>query len=195
VKPNHFLAVAAIALNFTAACGGRDLEISRVSTSPSTGTGASTPSNVEAITVSGTITAIDRTGRTLVVNGTTVAVPASATVDGGRDGAGTFVDLQIGWGVTIRATRSGSTLTATAINVTDRGLPRVELDGRIAALKGSCPAVTFTVGSAVVTTSSSTVFAGTTCPRLANGESVAIDGTLQADNTISAARVSAQTNR
>jgi len=190
----HFVYFAIVATVLAAsACGGREVEIiSSSTTAPSTSTPDSRPSDT---VVSGAISAIDPVARTIVVNGSTVSVPAATRIDGGRDGAVTFADLAVGWTVTIYATRTGSTVTATTITVDDRGLTHVEIDGHIAALKGTCPAVTFTVGAATVVTTSTTGFSGTACAQLANGDTVLVDGTLQADNSISASRVVAEGSR
>jgi hypothetical protein len=58
----------------------------------------------------------------------------------------------------------------------------------------SCPAATFRVGptlslSTRVTTTATTVFSGVTCAALANGARVEVEGTKQADGSITAARV------
>jgi hypothetical protein len=97
--------------------------------------------------------------------------------DGGRDGAVTFADLKVGWRVTVRATRQDSTITASDVVVEQRGAIRMEIDGRVPALSGSCPALTFIIGATRVSTGASTVFSGQSCAQLANGVSVIVDGT------------------
>jgi hypothetical protein len=71
-----------------------------------------------------------------------------------------------------------------------------EVEGMIFALAGtgSCPALTFKVGSALATattvnTNSSTTFNGVACTALADGARVEVEGTKQADGSITAASV------
>ncbi len=71
-----------------------------------------------------------------------------------------------------------------------------EVEGMIFALAGtgSCPALTFKVGSTLATattvnTSASTKFDGVVCTALANGARVEVEGTKQADGSITAASV------
>jgi hypothetical protein len=66
-----------------------------------------------------------------------------------------------------------------------------EVEGKISELSGtgSCPALTFKVGTVTVTTSASTTFSGVTCAALANGTEVEVEGTKQANGSIAAASV------
>lgn len=71
-----------------------------------------------------------------------------------------------------------------------------EVEGMIFSLAGtgSCPALTFKVGSTLATattvnTNSSTTFNGVSCTALANGARVEVEGTKQADGSITAASV------
>jgi hypothetical protein len=71
-----------------------------------------------------------------------------------------------------------------------------EVEGRIFELSGTgpCPTLTFKVGhsaatATTVTTNGSTTFTGVTCAALANGTKVEVEGTEQADGSITAASV------
>jgi len=71
-----------------------------------------------------------------------------------------------------------------------------EVEGTIFALSGTgpCPTLTFKVGpiaslATTVNTNSSTIFSGVACTALANGAHVEIEGTKQADGSITAASV------
>ncbi len=71
-----------------------------------------------------------------------------------------------------------------------------EVEGMVFALAGtgSCPALTFKVGSILATattvnTNASTTFNGVVCTALANGARVEVEGTKQADGSITAASV------
>jgi hypothetical protein len=83
----------------------------------------------------------------------------------------------------------GKTLTASEIKVEDTGRgndddeeedegAEAEVEGVVAGLSGTCPAVRFTIAATSVTTSSSTTFSGVTCAALASGTRVEVHGTL-----------------
>ena len=65
-----------------------------------------------------------------------------------------------------------------------------KVEGLVSGLpSGTCPALTFTVGTKQVTTSASTTFADVTCATLANGMSVEVEGALQLNGSIAATKV------
>jgi Domain of unknown function (DUF5666) len=63
-----------------------------------------------------------------------------------------------------------------------------EVEGTVSALSGTCPAVTFTVGTRVVKTGNATVFEDP-CTGIRNGVRVEVRGTRASDGTFTAARV------
>lgn len=63
---------------------------------------------------------------------------------------------------------------------------RVEIEGRIQQLEGSCPSRTFRVGQALVYTTAATRYDDVTCATLRNGMSVEVDGMLMSDGRIRA---------
>jgi hypothetical protein len=63
-----------------------------------------------------------------------------------------------------------------------------EVKGTVSALSGTCPAVTFTVGTRVVKTGSATMF-DDPCTGIRNGVRVEVKGTRATDGTFTAARV------
>jgi hypothetical protein len=73
--------------------------------------------------------------------------------------------------------------------VATRVLMETDVKGAVSALTGTCPALTFNVGTTKVTTSATTVFHGITCATVANGAIVEVEGTKQADASILATRV------
>jgi len=96
----------------------------------------------------------------------------------------------------------GKTLVASEIKVEDTGRDNddeeeeddddaggLELKGAISAVSGTCPALTFTIGTTSVRTNSSTTFDGVTCAALANGRLVEVTGMRQADGSVLATRV------
>ena len=66
----------------------------------------------------GSITAINSVARTITVGTTTVSVPTTANIHGGT-GVLAFADLKVGQQVEVHATTSGSTLTASEVNIED----------------------------------------------------------------------------
>jgi hypothetical protein len=63
-----------------------------------------------------------------------------------------------------------------------------EVEGTVSALNGTCPALTFTVGTRVVRTGSATVF-DDRCTDVRNGVRVEVKGTRMNDGTFTASRV------
>ncbi len=85
---------------------------------------------------------------------------------------------------------SGSTLTATKVSIEQPETQETEVKGTLAAAPtGTCPAVTFTVGSSTVTTSAATTFEGGACTDLAAGVKVEAQGTASG-STVTATKVS-----
>jgi hypothetical protein len=143
----------------------------------------------------GLIVSINLGARTLVVNGTTVSVPANAVIRHG-DTPVTIADLKVGQRVHVKGTRSGSTVVASEIKLQDQnpnppGLDEgeAEVEGAVSALGGACPSLTFTVHSTRVTTSTSTRFVKGTCGQVTNGTEVEANGTRQTDGSIKATTV------
>jgi hypothetical protein len=66
---------------------------------------------------------------------------------------------------------------------------RMELEGPVASLAGTCPAVNFIVQSARVTTNGATLFEDGSCATVQNGLQVEVDGQRQADGSVLATRV------
>jgi Cu/Ag efflux protein CusF len=151
------------AIASTLACGGRQVEVISSTTAPSS-VAASSPSAPTTVVVRGTIDSIDATAGAVTVRGTIVSVPAAAAIRA-RTGSLTFADLKVGETVAITATRNGSALIASDVVVEADGNPRaqqVEIEGSISALQGSCPAVTFSIRSTSISTTTKTTFVGRT---------------------------------
>lgn len=152
------------------------------------------------VEVNGHITALDAGARKFSVGTQQVSVPLTAII---RHGSKTllFTDLQLGDHVEVKGSMGATALDATEVKVEqggkgddgedgdgDRDEP--ELNGAVAALVGTCPALTFNVGTTKVTTSATTTFRGITCAAVALGTIVEVDGTKQGDGSIVATRVS-----
>ena len=143
----------------------------------------------------GLIASINLGARTLVVNGTTVSVPANAVIRHG-DTPFTLGDLKVGQRVHVKGSLSGSTLLASEVKLQDENQKppghdegEAEAEGAVSALGGACPSLTFTVHSTRVTTSASTKFVKSTCGLVTNGTKVEVKGTRQTDGSIKATTV------
>jgi len=150
----------------------------------------------------GKIVSVNGGGHSFVIGQITVMVPSTATIRHG-DQTLTFSDLIAGARVHVKGSLTGSTLTATRVEVQQSGGPgpgngngnggngnggsgnggnddndanEVELTGSVASLGGACPAVTFTTGGRSVVTTSNTRF-DLACASIANGTKVEVKGT------------------
>ena len=154
--------------------------------------------NGNGVQVNGRISSRDMSARLIVVNGTTVSVPAGTTI---RHGNRTFDlgDLHVGDHVQVKGTWVGNTLVASEVKVESEGEDDDDDDdGREAELKGAisglsnvngCPSVTFVVQSTRVRTNSGTTFRDVSCSGLSNGRIVEVEGTKQSDGWVLARRV------
>ena len=150
----------------------------------------------------GKIVSVNGGGHSFVIGQITVMVPSTATIRHGSQTL-TFSDLIAGARVHVKGSLTGSTLTATRVEVQQSGGPgpgngngnggngnggsgnggnddndanEVELTGSVASLGGACPAVTFTTGGRSVATTSNTRF-DLACASIANGTKVEVKGT------------------
>jgi hypothetical protein len=150
----------------------------------------------------GKIVSANGGAHSFVIGQITVMVPSTATIRHGSQTL-TFSDLIAGARVHVKGSLTGSTLTATRVEVQQSGGPgpgngngnggngnggsgnggnddndanEVELTGTVASLGGACPAVTFTTGGRSVATTSNTRF-DLACASIANGTKVEVKGT------------------
>ena len=152
----------------------------------------------------GRITSIDSSAKSFQIPGLTVKTTATTIIRHGNKTV-QFSDLKVGDHVEARGTMDGTTLTATEIKVEhegeddddddaddDRGdAGQTEVSGIVSGSTGTCPAVTFTVGSSTkVAVTKDTVYEDTTCAAATkNGAKVEVKGTKASDGTITATRV------
>jgi len=110
-----------------------------------------------------------------------LTIPSGAS--GSATGTITMVAAQnTGAARTAHMTAGGLTFTVTQLAAT--APPKtVQLNGPVTSLSGTCPTVSFKVGSTSVSTNSSTVYSGGTCNNLSNTKQVAVTGTSQADGS------------
>jgi hypothetical protein len=142
------------------------------------------------VEMTGTITTRTGVCPTLTFSiGTTTFTTNNATVF--RDPC---ADIVSGAVVEVKGTRqTNGTVLATRVHVEDRedeneNENEVELTGTIAGKTGSCPSLTFSIGTTMFTTDAQTLF-GEACSALVNGDRVEVKGTRQANGTVLASRV------
>jgi len=167
--------------------------------------------------IEGIVSAVNATARTLRVRDTDVTVPAGTTIRHGST-AMTLADILVGDRVHVKGTKTGTTVMATEIEVqndhpgpnpgpntgpnpppaaghddnddNDDDNGRVELNGTVSGKAGTCPALTFSVGTASVATSTSTEFKDVSCTALKNGDRVEVKGSrLTTGGVVNATRV------
>lgn len=61
-----------------------------------------------------------------------------------------------------------------------------EVDGTVASLAGTCPAIRFSIGATLVTASAQTAFSGGACSDVANDATVEVKGVKQSDGSVAA---------
>jgi hypothetical protein len=143
------------------------------------------------VEVNGRIDSINAGARTLLVGSQSVLVPPSAII---RHGNQTFVfaDLRAGDHIQAKGSRDGSTLVASEIKVETGGEDDNddnELRGTISNLTGTCPAVSFFLGSTKVITTASTKFEDGGCSTLRNDLRVEVEGSRANDGSLVASKV------
>jgi hypothetical protein len=84
-------------------------------------------------------------------------------------------------------------VAATQVRVAQPHPQAAQAHGAVSGLTGTCPTVTFMVGTSMISTTSDTTFGGAGCAALANGSNVAVTGTLQTGGSILAAQVFLET--
>jgi hypothetical protein len=103
--------------------------------------------------------------------------------------AGTCAQMVNGVTVHVEGSRqTDGSVKASRIEIQASTQPQ-DLSGTIAGLGGTCPAITFTLGSTNVKTSATTNFTNATCSTLANGDTVNVQGLRQANGDLLADRV------
>lgn len=167
-----------------------------------TGTGATasttaTQINVQNMNTSigveleGTVSGLTGTASAFqfVVDGRTVRGGASTEFKGGTSPS--FARLANGDKVHVKGTLQEGFVFAQRINLQDEDDDADEFEARgvVSGLSGTCPAITFTLNGTTVRASSSTEFEHGTCASIANGDTVKVEGTRQADGSVIAKEI------
>jgi hypothetical protein len=154
------------------------------------------PQNPEA-SVTGTLRSIGGTAPalSLTVNTTSVHTTNATTVRQ-RGNTLTLSALQVGQKLEVEGTRrTDGSIDAAKISIEDddenenEDENEIELEGTMSGLTGTCPALSFSVGSRAVATNASTSFDKTACSALRSGDRVQMKGTARTDGSVLATRV------
>jgi uncharacterized protein DUF5666 len=163
------------------------------------------------VEVEGRISSITVSTRTLIVGRrqTMLVVPTGTPIRHGSTNVN-FSQLAVGERIHAHGTKSGTTVTATSVEVqnehTDLPNPgndhgndgddanEAEVKGTVSgAVTGhACPAFTFSVGSTAVTTTATTKFEDVSCAGVVNGVSVEVKGTRTSATAMTATKVEKQ---
>jgi len=129
----------------------------------------------------------------LLVDSVSVVTSTSTRVTR-RGQTQTLASLVVGQRVHVVGDRSPvGTIDARKIQIKDDaegGL--VGLEGKVSGLRGECPAVTFVINGVKVVTNVLTMFDGSVCAALRNGQRVTVSGLAQPDGTVVASTVDAE---
>ena len=154
------------------------------------------PQNPEA-SVTGTLRTIGGTAPalSLTVN-TTIVHTTNATTVRQHGNTLTLSALQIGQMLEVEGTRrTDGSIDAAKISIEDddenenEDENEIELEGTMSGLTGTCPALSFSVGSRKVATNASTSFDKTACSAFRSGDRVQVKGTARADGSVLATRL------
>lgn len=150
------------------------------------------------VEVEGRVTMVNVPGRTLTVGDTVVSVPGGTPI---TNNSGVPVELSTiaaGDRVEAKGTLTGGTVTATQVRLenektgTSGGAATgatIEISGAISSRRGTCPSITFNVGTTVVSTNERTQFEDGTCARALDNVMVEVKGTRQANGSLLASSI------
>ena len=146
----------------------------------------------ESASIQGVLTAIAgaKPALTLTVGGTTVRTSSSTEVQR-RGDVQTLDALKVGQTLHVVGVRqSNGSLDARRIQIDDDQTGgEFEIEGSLGGLKGTCPALTFSVNGFSISTNTATVFEGAACSALKSGDKITVNGIKQADGSVLATRV------
>lgn len=125
------------------------------------------------LNLKGIISAVDADELTITVSSKVINVPATAKIIDAFDAPLTFDDITVGKRVHVTGKTVGGVSTASIVRVLN-----FAVTGTVSALAGTCPVVTFTVGTQNVTTTATTEFQYGDCEKVADDMQVEVQGTL-----------------
>lgn len=151
--------------------------------------------------VEGKVVEVSAANRTLKIGDTVVSVPAGTPITN-NSGAGIDLSLvAVGDRVEAEGMMSGATFIASKVKLeSEKSGPStgtggsgttttVEVSGTVSGKTGTCPVITFMLGSTQVTTNASTKFDESACTAIVNGDKAEVKGTKQSNGSVLASSV------
>lgn len=151
--------------------------------------------------VEGKVVEVSAANRTLRIGDTIVSVPAGTPI---TNNSGASIDLSliaVGDRVEAEGMMSGGTFVASKVKLeSEKSAPStgtggtgttttVEVSGTVSGKTGTCPAISFMLGTTQVTTNASTKFDESACTSIANGDKAEVKGTKQSNGSVLASSV------
>ena len=99
-------------------------------------------------------------------------------------------ETKAGDSAAVTATKTDGVVLATRVEVRAPEPVSVTVTGTVESVGGTCPALTLTIGSAVVKTNADTKFGGAACAAVKKGDTGGAAGVRQSDGSILATYVS-----
>jgi hypothetical protein len=128
---------------------------------------------------------------TIMIGASTIKTTAQTTFSGGA-----CTDVKSGVKVDAKGTRqTDGSITAQSVRLemeSGGGDTEMDVDGLVAGLSGSCPALTFMVNATTVKTDATTQFKNGACADVKAGVKVEAEGTRQTDGSLLARSVSVE---
>jgi hypothetical protein len=144
--------------------------------------------------ISGAISSMDSSSRTIQVGSFSVQVPAGAAIVSRGNSLG-FSAFAVGQRVEVKGAVQGSIVVAQRVQLDDAAdVPEqfeTEFGAAVSSVSGDCPALSFSAAGKMVMTNSLTEFKNISCDAVKAGVMVDVKGTVQADGSVSASRVQA----
>ena len=127
----------------------------------------------------GRITGVNPGGRAFEIEDVRVSVPGGTAI---RYGSRTIEmsELQVGDRIHAKGSKDAGGLTAREVELQHAEIEPAEISGSVTGLAGTCPARTFRLGSASISTADTTSFLRGACGDLANGRRVEVRGVPRA---------------
>lgn len=142
--------------------------------------------------IHGTLDAIGGSKPALILTVGTTTVRTSASTEVKRRGDVQTLDaLKVGQSLHVIGVRQpDGSIDARRIEINDDATGGAfEIQGSAGGLKGTCPALQFSVNGFSIATSASTAFEGAACSALKSGDRVTVKGTRNADGSVAATKV------
>ena len=149
--------------------------------------------------IEGRVTQVNVPGRTLTIGTTVVSVPIGTPITNHGGGSIDLGAILVGDKVEAKGAMNGATFVASSVKLeTEHGSGSgsgtgsggtVEIGGTVTGRSGTCPTISFMLGTTPVTTTKDTVFEDGGCSKVVNTAKVEVKGTRGTTGVVTATRV------